>query len=189
MTLHAAVSALAPALIVRLVFGTMLLLIYPAGVDASHITIKEIFGLRTPLPNEGYLRYTVDPFTGRFGDEWTGWIDIRHPSLKGGTNVDFPFDRSDHFVKVRSTVLTYSGVAGAAPRASQMAPEDRVTDSHFANKAYMLQAGLSVLETATCHVVSPAAGMPNAFTFPITSNDAVNGDEFAAVESNNGPLP
>ena len=148
---------------------------------AAHLGGIDRFGLRTKMPNEGYLAFLPSPNVNRFGEEWTGWIDVRHPSLAGPRDVFLGYDRSDRFVSVRSTILTDS--------AGIIAPSDRPTDFDYANKAYLLQAGLSAIETANRAIASPAAGMANAFTFPITDNDPVNKNEFSNIESNNGLPP
>src|SRR5262245_31675689 len=64
-------------------------------------------GLRTSVPGEGYLHFQADPSPGvnRPGDEWTGWIDARHPSLAGGADPLRSYDRSDRYVQIRTTIL------------------------------------------------------------------------------------
>jgi hypothetical protein len=129
----------------------------PLTVSATHLGIPDVPGLRTALPNEGYLAYMANPLVLRFGEEWTGWIDVRHPSLGVPPNTMFGYDRSDRFVRVRSTILIDS--VGA------VAPFDRVTDFHFANRTYMLQAGLSVINIGGRIIAS--ADIPGGFTFPL----------------------
>jgi hypothetical protein len=128
--------------------------------SANHVpTILDVPGIRDPLPNEGYLAHTVNPAAGRFGEEWTGWVDVRHPSLLGATDTAFGYDRSDRRYDVRSNILTDAANKTAAP--------NRVRDFDFANKAYMLQAGVSVIETSSRGVTSGAGGAP-AFTFGLS---------------------
>lgn len=130
---------------------------------ATHIsTSLDVGGYRNNLPNQGYLQYQQNPFVTRYGDEWTGWVDVRNPSLAGATDTAFGYDRSDRYVNVRSTILTDS--------ANVTAPSDRVTDFDYANKAYMLQSGVSIIENATRNVTSNA-GTP--FTFNLTPADRV----------------
>ncbi len=127
---------------------------------AIHLVGPDQVGLRTAMPREGLLAYESNPASGRFGDEWTGWIDVRHPSLAGPRNTARGYDRSDRSVSVRTTILTDN--TGA------MAPDGRVTDFNMANKAYVYQAGVSVLETGLRGVTSPAAGRDGSFAFPLS---------------------
>ena len=151
-------------------------------------------GLRTPMLNEGYLAYLPNPNVGRFGEEWTGWIDVRHPSLAGSRDVLFGYDRSDRFVTVRSTILTDSGIPGMNGRPPQVGQADRPTDFDYANKAYLLQSGVSVIETDTRGVTSPAVGMAGSFDFPLSHGlgDAQMGlpsEEQNIMTSNNAGAP
>jgi hypothetical protein len=152
---------LVPWRLVLLVMGGLVLLGRSAPLRADHLGGVDVAGIRTKLDNkEGYLRYDLDREKGRFGHEWSGWVDVRHPSLAGPKNTVLGYDRSDRFVKLQTTILKDN--TGAVAEA------DRVNDFHFANKAFGYQAGVTVLETATRTVVSPAAGKPNTFDFPLT---------------------
>jgi hypothetical protein len=132
-------------------------------VRADHIpTALDLPGFRTSMPNEGYLAHTVNPAAGRFGEEWTGWVDVRHPSLLGVTDTDFGYDRSDRHFDVRSNILTDS--------ASITANASRARDFDYANKAYMLQSGVSIIETDSRNVTSGAGGAP-VFSFGLSFNE------------------
>jgi PEP-CTERM motif len=163
--------------VIAFMIGVVWLLTQLASINAAHIPNSlDMAGLRTPLPGEGYLAYSLNPVSGRFGDEWTGWIDVRHPSLAGPRDTDFGYDRSDRFVQVRSTILTDNTGATAA--------NNRVVDFDFANKAYVYQAGVSVLETSTRGVVSPPVGAAGTFSFPLTFPQ-----EQSIMAANNGAAP
>jgi len=145
---------------------------------AQSLNIPDNPGLRWAMPGEGYLKYKANPATGAFGEEWTGWLDIRHPSLAGANDTAFGYDRSDRSVSVRTTILTDN--TGA------VAPSDRVSDFDCVNRAYVQQAGLSLIETANRNVVSPAAGQPNSFQFGAPFTFAVERNIMAA---NNAGIP
>lgn len=106
------------------------------GSGASRGAPVEVAGVRTPLPGEGYLEHKVNPAAGvgRFGNELTGWVDIRHPALNGTTSVADPFDRSNHFINTHSILVTDSAGQAAAP--------DVARDWDRSSKIYA-QAGLS----------------------------------------------
>lgn len=149
-------------------------------------TAVDVAGTRTPLPNEGYLIHKVNPAAGigRFGDEYTGWIDIRHPA-RASVNANDTFlgyDTSDHVTRVRTTTLTDSNGVVATPNFAR--------DFNFMNRIYGSQAGWSVLETAHRNYTSGAAvpgGNPVNFTFPIetggTSQDTVD-SQFGLAANN-----
>lgn len=120
-----------------LTFGIGLLILAPATARAEHINAPVIaHGIRTPMPNEGYLRHSINPSAGRFGEEWTGWVDVRHPAMNGTTQTFSPFDRSNRYVDVKTiTVSDNLGVA-AAPNIAR--------DFDYANKIYA-QAGISII--------------------------------------------
>lgn len=139
------------------------LLSFALTAEAFHISPPQVLGTRTPMPDEGYLGYRADPRTGTFGDEWAGWIDVRHPSLIGPPNTAFGYGRSDRFVQVQTSALTDNG--GTVANTT-----DRRTDFEFANKAYLYQGGLSVLETRHQPIVSPAVDAAFSFDFPLSFN-------------------
>jgi hypothetical protein len=94
---------------------------------------------RTPMPGEGYLEFQPAALPNFvYGDETTGWVDVRHPALDGTTSVFTPFDRSDHAVNVRTTTLTDNSVPAVT------AAPNRPRDFDFASKIYA-QAGISVV--------------------------------------------
>ncbi len=155
-----------PPLLVWL--GVAVLTMAAPSLWALHITTPGVDMTRTALEGEGYLRFAPDPGSRRTGDEWSGWIDVRHPALNGPRDVDCSydtasgcaFDRSDRSLQVQSIILRDN--TGA------IAPDDRINDFHYADKAYLLQAGVSVLEAGVRGVDSPAAGRPGSFDFPLS---------------------
>lgn len=165
------------------------------------ITTPDMDVLWKPMRTEGYLAFAPDPLPGRsnrFGDEWTGWIDVRHPSLAGPRDRDCSydtgsgcaFDRSDRFVQVRSTILK--------DKTGTIASDNRIDDFHHANKAFVYQAGISPLEVAIRGVDSPRAGN-DAFDFPLShglgSPPQMEGgspapmEEQGIMKNNNGTPP
>lgn len=120
-------------------------------------------GLRPAMTGEGLLEQQANPFVTagpRIGAEYTGWIDIRHPALSGGTSTLLGFDRYDRRFDQATTILTdRNGVVAAAnvPR-----------DLDHTNRVYATQAGVSVIERQTRGYTSPAAGMPGSFDFPLS---------------------
>jgi hypothetical protein len=113
-----------------------------SGARAAPITLND---LRAAMLNEGYLQHQENPFVGRFGDEVTGWVDVRHPVMDGTTNSFQPYDRSNHFVNVRTTVVAAEKQSGGADVA---AAPDQPRDLHRSNKIYA-QAGVSVIRKET----------------------------------------
>ncbi|MGH8598449.1 MAG: hypothetical protein ACREXT_17490, partial [Gammaproteobacteria bacterium] len=91
------------------------------------------------------------------------------------------YDRSDHFVNARTTKLT--DAAGTA------APVGGIPDDFDYTNRIWAQAGLSVIETATRPVVSPAAGTAS-FTFPLSHGIGQAGppEEQNIMSANNGPI-
>jgi hypothetical protein len=143
-------------------------------VGATHILIPDFPGFRRPMAGEGYLKYKPNPTVLRFGDEWTGWVDVRHPSLAGQTDKFNGYDRSDRFISAQSHILV--------DRNGVVSPDDRVTDFHYTNKAYMLQAGVSVIETGSDTITSPPQGNPGSFDFPLTRAGQIEGGNPAPDE-------
>ncbi|MBX9585409.1 MAG: hypothetical protein K2X87_34310, partial [Gemmataceae bacterium] len=145
----------------------------------------------TALPKSGSLQYAVGPL-GRYGHEWTGWVDTRHPSLAGpkdtgdkaGKNIA-GYDRSDRWFRVQSTVLTDNGRddAGKA-RPPQTGANNRPRDFDFANKAFIYQAGVMPIEVAKRDVTSPTFGKAGSFNFPLSTAERV-----AVANANNAPAP
>lgn len=149
--------------LVAVILGSAIVIVgMAAAARANHIPDIPIYGARPMLPNEGYLSFQQDPSTGRFGDEWTGWLDVRTPYLGGPNNTAYPYVRSDNFVSVRTSILTDANGA--------VAQADRATDFNYANTVWVQLAGLSVLETSTraltSNVNQNGCNTPN-FTFPL----------------------
>lgn len=112
-----------------------------------------IEAIRPSMANEGYLAYLPNPQTGGFGEEYTGWIDIRHPANDGATNTELGFDRSDHFVKVKTITTIDNAGASAKPQVQR--------DFDFTNKIYA-QAGVSVIRVEQdTLVLNGGGGSPN----------------------------
>lgn len=136
---------------------------------AQYVPIAlDVSGIRFKMPYEGYLQYQPNPLVGRFGDEYTGWIDVRHPARASTTAADedtnFGFDMSDHILNLRTTRLIDSTGAAATPNPKR--------DFDFANQAWA-QAGLSMIQTAHRTYTSGDAvpgGNPVNFTFPADFN-------------------
>ncbi len=135
--------------------------------SAGHIDPPSIGLFRTAIsPTEGYLEYKTNPASSRFGEEWTGWMDVRHPVMDGTSNVFVPFDRSNRTIQVRPTTLTDSNGIAAAPNLTR--------DFDFANKVYA-QAGVSVTATGA-RAYTSGANPPNPaanFSFPLSHGRGV----------------
>lgn len=118
--------------------------------QANVWAVTELPGIRTDLLNQGYLQHKVNPAAGvgRFGEELTGWIDIRHPLLDGATtSVPNPYDFSNHYINEHSILLNdNTGVA------TQSVP-NMLRDWDRSSKIYG-QAGLSTprISSATAQV-------------------------------------
>ncbi len=151
-----------------------------AGTASASVVSSSLdhFGLRTSMSaggyaNEGYLRFRREALPNvapnGSGEERTGWTDARHPSLSGGRDAFFGYDRSDHFVRVANNTVTDGTPAPAGPRT---AAPNIPRDYDFANRAWA-QSGLSVLSVQERGVVE--AGV----TFPL------NRDERNTVRGNN----
>jgi PEP-CTERM motif-containing protein len=156
------ISKLSRYKVATLVVSAILSLVLGSPLYANHLTIPDIPGLRTPLPNEGYLTYLFNPFTGDFGDEYTGWIDVRHPAMDGTTDTAFGFDRSDNFVNIRTVTVTDNAATAATPNVRR--------DFDFANKIYA-QAGLSLVRTESgALTLNGMGGAPNV-AWPINQTN------------------
>ena len=127
-------------------------------------TFLDIPSPRIGLPGEGYLVSRPNPIVTRFGDEYTGWIDIRHPARVSVNQPDttLGYDMSDHQIRIRTTTLTDSAGVVAMPSIGR--------DFNFANRIWGgSQAGLSFIQDAHRNYTSGAAnpgGQPVNFTFP-----------------------
>ncbi len=123
----------------------------PAPAKAVHIARSlDIPGVRGAIaPNEGYLSYHL---FSPFGEERTGWTDIRHPAMDGTIDKTLGYDRSDFSVSVNNIIVTDQPGNTATPKLNR--------DFDFANQIYA-QIGISVVSTG-------AANFPyNNVTFPI----------------------
>lgn len=125
--------------------------------DAGPIVIVDT---RTKMSGEGYLAHQVNHISGnRYGNEVTGWVDVRDPVLDGSTtNVFVPYDRSNHYVNVRTTTVTAEKEGGGIDVAAQ---PDVQRDMDRSNKIYA-QAGLSVVRTESGTLnLNGAGGTPD----------------------------
>lgn len=127
--------------------------------DATGGAMMVVPGVRNALPGEGLLEFKPNPDAGDYGEEWTGWVDIRHPALGGGTNVMNPYDRSDRVVDVKTITVTDNAGTTAMPSINR--------DFHYANKIWM-QMGVTVLEEETDTLTHNGAQAP-AQTFPFNT--------------------
>src|SRR5438105_1592170 len=100
----------------------------------------DVLGLRPAMSNEGLLECKLNPLAPggvpRFGWEYTGWVDVRSPSLPGPADTTQGYDRSDHLISAVPTILKDKNDVVAA--------DDRITDFEHDNKAFMIQAGTSL---------------------------------------------
>lgn len=121
---------------------------------ATHINAPLLANtLRGAMSGEGYLEHKANPLVGRFGQEWTGWVDVRHPALDGTTNAAVPFDRSNRFVNVRTITTRDRNDVAAQP--------DLIRDFDYNNKIWM-QGGLSVVRTESGTLkLDGTGGTPN----------------------------
>src|SRR4051812_40096397 len=129
---------------------------------ASHLDPPIVTTLRTAMGGEGYLEYQMDPTKARFGEEYTGWVDIRHPSRDGTTQTFDPFDYSNRFVNVKTIIVTDN--AGVEARPGGQAANTGIgirRDFDYSNKIWM-QAGLSVIrEGGGTITMNGVNGAPN----------------------------
>ena len=147
-----------------MVGGLLLALAVPLPALATHVLPPFAVELvRTPMPGEGYLQYGVNPCAGQPGEEWTGWMDLRHPALLGSRGFTFGYDRSDRSLAVQTTTLIDENGVSALP--------DIARDFDFANRAFVGQAGLTLLEVAHRDHASPPLGQASSFAFPLTAAD------------------
>jgi hypothetical protein len=117
---------------------------------------------RPAMNREGLLEHKLNPFSpgnGRFGAEYTGWIDVRHPALGGTGDALLGFDRYDRRFDQATTILT--------DKTPYEAKSDVPRDLDHANRVYASQAGVSIIERQTRGIASPAAGA-GSFDFPLS---------------------
>src|SRR3954467_2873864 len=64
-------------------------------------TALDLAGLRPAMPGEGLLAHVINPYAqnanapARSGEEFTGWIDVRHPALSGPGDIIYGYDWYD----------------------------------------------------------------------------------------------
>jgi hypothetical protein len=140
---------------------------------ATHLDPPLNQGLRLAMPGEGYLEYQQNPVSARFGEEWTGWVDIRHPAMDGTTQTFDPFDYSNRFANVRTIIVTDNAGVEARPGGAAANTGNGIRrDFDYANKIYM-QEGLSVVREGSGAVtMNGANGAPNA-AWPIPDSASV----------------
>ena len=138
------------------VFAGSTLLFQPSHAQFIPTTL-DVAGTRTSFANEGYLSFASNAAVGRLGQEWTGWVDVRHPSLAGGTDATAGYDRSDRHFNITTTILTDS--------LGDTAPSDRPKDLAFANKAFLLQTGVGFVETNNRSITSGDTGASGVVSF------------------------
>ena len=131
-------------------FTAIILLVSSAPVLGGTVipSGKDVDGTRTKFNNdEGYLsfHFVYEPF----GEERTGWTDIRHPAYFDGgaanpftiktTDTKLGYDRSDHMVMVNNVIVEdQNGVKPAATK------DTIARDFDYANQIYA-QLGVCVL--------------------------------------------
>jgi hypothetical protein len=136
---------------------------FGAGTSrASHLDPPLLNILRQPIGGEGYLEYQPTPASARFGEEYTGWVDIRHPARDGTTQTFDPFDYTNRFVNVKTIIVTDN--AGVEARPGGQAANTGIgvrRDFDYANKIWM-QAGMSVIrEGGGAITMNGMNGAPN----------------------------
>jgi len=124
--------------VICMTFSFALVLGHHGNALGVHIPESlDVAGLRTSLgPNEGYLsfHFTYQPY----GEERTGWTDVRHPALDGTPDPVYGFDRSDFNVNISTKTVTDGAGTSATPNI--------VRDFEYASAVYA-QAGISVVQT------------------------------------------
>lgn len=136
---------------------------------AAHLVGIDRFGLRTKMPNEGYLAYLPNPLSNAYGEEYSGWIDVRHPAMDGTQDTMLGFDRSDHFVKLKTITVTANNAMGVATPAVP----DILRDFDFSNKIYA-QAGLSLIRSERDDLTLAPLDASRVYTWPL---DQGGGDD------------
>jgi PEP-CTERM motif len=118
---------------------------------ANHLDdVPTTADLRKPLQNEGYLTFLPNPVDlNQYGEEWNGWIDVRHPAMDGTTSQFDPYERSNRYVNVKTIVATDNTGIAASPNIQR--------DFDYANKIWM-QQGVSVIRTGGGAVTLNGAG-------------------------------
>lgn len=123
-------------------------------------TSKDVAGLRGRISkNEGYLSYhhVYKPY----GEERTGWTDVRHPALDGTVDNKRGYDWSDNQVRVLTHNVNEPGPGGD----TNVQAEDRRRDIDVANAA-LAQAGITVRQAGNATIAgnnirANADGSPN----------------------------
>lgn len=165
---HPGKTVVLPARARRIVLLTLLAAIGSLSSSstavAEHITgTRDHAGVRNQLgPTQGYLSYHLQ---APFGEERTGWTDVRHPANDGSTFVDpnsgqqlkdlkdtsLGYDRSDFFVDVNNKIVTIDRAPGTPGGGTETANPNIPRDYDFANQIWA-QAGISVLNTGVQNV-------------------------------------
>jgi hypothetical protein len=130
-------------------------------------TALNLPGLRPTMPGEGLLAHVINPYAqnagspARSGEEFTGWIDVRHPALSGPSDTVYGYDRYDRQLSQATTILK--------DRNDQTPQSVDITrDLNYANTLYAREAGVSLIERSTRNYTSPAVGQPGSFDFPLS---------------------
>src|SRR5882762_4104968 len=121
------------------------MILFSGEVSGSELvpTALDIVSLRPMMPGEGLLAHVANPYAQnatapvRSGEEFTGWIDVRHPALAGAADTLLGFDRYDRQLSQATTILKDKNA---------LAGSDVVTDLKHANTAFARQAGVSIIE-------------------------------------------
>jgi hypothetical protein len=123
-------------------------------------------GLRPSMPAEGLLAHVANPYAQnanapvRSGEEFTGWIDVRHPALGGPGDTILGYDRYDRQLSQATTILKDKN--GALPLSMNV-----TRDLNYANTLYAREAGVSLIERSSRTYESPASGA-SSFDFPLS---------------------
>jgi hypothetical protein len=127
---------------------TVLVMFLASGLSQPETAVAEhsgVFGvdqLWGPLPGTGYLEYAIDPTSTRLGEEWTGWVDVRHPDGFSPNSAASPYNRSNRQTDIKTVIVSDNANpdVAAAPSTSR--------DFDHAKKIYGM-AGLSILHETT----------------------------------------
>lgn len=127
------------------------------------MNLNRVGQLRPKMAGEGLLEHRINPFSPggniRFGSEFTGWIDARHPALAGPRDNILGYDRYERQIDQATTILT--------DNAGVVANANVTRDLNHANRVIASQAGVSVIERSTRGYTSPAVGQAGSFNFPL----------------------
>jgi hypothetical protein len=150
------------------------------GASADHLDPPvRLNSVRPAMPNEGYLTFKPNPIDlDQFGEEWTGWVDVRHPAMDGSTQTFDPFDRSNRFANVKTIIVSDSNGVAARPNNQDAATGIGIRrDFDYANKIWA-QLGLSIIRTEHGTLSLDGTGGAPSLAWPInrtTDDDAMKG--------------